>query len=90
MAQSTRDRDAMLLRNFRAFQKMLPELLPEQEDKLALIRDEKLVKVFDTVQEAFAYAKAHYNDKNYNIQPITDEVVDLGSLAVKVSTVGAA
>ena len=84
------DRDAMLIKNFEAFQKLLPSLLLTDRDRIALIRDERLVKIFDTPGELFAYAEAHFKDDNYSIQVIEPSPLDLDSLSVTVSTIAEA
>ena len=76
--RTMQDRDAMLIKNFEAFKKLLPSLLSTDRDRIALIRDEKLVRIFDTVDELFAYTKANYSDNYFSAQTITDKKLRLG------------
>lgn len=76
-------------RNFSAFEKMLPELATNHLGKFALLRDEKVVEIFDSARDALVYARAQYSDGLYSVQEINRRVVDLGyfSHAVPVGSV---
>jgi hypothetical protein len=65
-------------KNYKAFQKMLPELTQTDPGKFALLRHKKLVQVFDTAGDAAKFAMAQFDDGLYSIQQISGHVVDLG------------
>ena len=76
--RTMQNRDVAMRKNFDAFKKLLPSLLLTDRDRIALIRDEKLVRIFDTPDELFAYAKANYDDNHFSAQTITDKKLRLG------------
>lgn len=65
-------------KNYAAFAHMLRDLMADRAGKYALLRQEKLVDVFDTAGDAKKFAAAQYPDGLFSIQQITDRVVDLG------------
>lgn len=65
-------------KNFEAFQKLLPELIEEHNERFALMRGEKVVHVFDSVHDAVVFAKEKYDDDLFSVQKITKQAVDLG------------
>lgn len=74
--------------NFEAFLKFLPELKQKHPGKFALMRECKIVEIFDTAADAMKYAEVQYEDGLYSIQQITDQTIDLGyfSHALHVET----
>lgn len=64
--------------NYKAFEQQLPKLLPAYADKFALIRNEKIVEIFDTAHDAYIAAKKLYSDDLFSIQQITATPADLG------------
>lgn len=64
--------------NFEAFQAFLPSLIEEERGKFALMRDRKIVEMFDTAGDALRAAALKYGDGRYSIQEITDRVIGLG------------
>ena len=67
-----------LINNYKAFQKLLPELEPTDAGKYALMRKGKLSQIFDSPGDAMKFAEEKYTDGLYSIQQITDRVVELG------------
>lgn len=65
-------------RNFEAFEKLLPELLAIHAGEIALMRDGKLVALFENAGAAMAEGDRQYPDQLFSIQLVTDRVIDLG------------
>ncbi len=61
---------AALKRNAEAFDELLPQLIENEKGKCALIRDGKLVQVFDTMGDAVSHAQATYPDGLYMLRLI--------------------
>lgn len=78
-----------LINNYKAFQKLLPELEPTDAGKFALMRKEKLIQIFDSPGDAMKFADEKYTDELYSIQQITSRAVELGyfSHAVRLDPV---
>ncbi len=64
-------------KNYEAFQKALPTL-QAHAGKYALLRDEEIIAIYDTLSDAVATAEKFYPDGLYSIQKITADPVDLG------------
>ena len=64
--------------NFEAFQKVLPDLLPSEADRWALMRHGKCVDFYDTLRDAETAGRAMYKDRTFSVQQVSDAVVDLG------------
>ena len=75
----TTDRDAMLLANFRAFQKLSAQFKKADKGKYALMRDQKLIGVFATARLAYKHALDTYDDDNYSFQKIGQKPIDIPS-----------
>ena len=73
-----RDRQARIEINLRFFRTLLPSLINEHRGRYALLRDETLVGVYDTVRDAKLTADRFFEDGNYSIQQITETPVNLG------------
>lgn len=65
-------------RNYDAFVRVLSSLLPAHRDRYALMRDAKIVEIFDKPGEAHAAGVDRYADGIFSIQEVTDEPIDLG------------
>jgi hypothetical protein len=74
----TDQRKAAIDRNYEAFRQELPELLKKHEGKFALLRDQKVVQIFDTAADAVIYAQTAFPDGLYSVQAVSKSVVDLG------------
>jgi len=65
-------------RNYEAFKKLLPSILAQHRDKLALMRDEQIVGFFDSPRELLEAAYDRFADGIFSIQDVTDQPLDLG------------
>lgn len=65
-------------RNYDAFKRMLPSLLPEHRDQLALMRDERIVGYFDTPHNALEAGYERFPDGIFSVQDVTDVSLFLG------------
>ena len=79
------NRDTMIRANFEAFQKLSAQSKFKKEDKgkYALMRDQKLVGVFDDARLAHKHALETYDDDNYSVQEVGQEPIDLGFFSAK-------
>jgi len=64
--------------NYDAFMRMLGSILPEHRDKLALMREGRIVGYFNTPRDALEAASEQFPDGIFSIQEVTDEPIDLG------------
>lgn len=64
--------------NYEAFKKLLPELLKQEANKYALMRDGKLIAVYETMPDAITTAETMFSDGRWSIQNITDRPINLG------------
>ena len=64
--------------NYDAFVRVLGSILADHRDKLALMRDGKIVGYFSTPREALFAATERFPDDIFSIQEVTDEPIDLG------------
>jgi len=66
-------------RNYEAFEKLLPTLLPERAGKFALMRNAELVEFFDTARDAFVAGQRLFaQDGLFSVQEVVETPVDLG------------
>lgn len=65
-------------KNYEAFAKKLPELLPAHRGKFALMRDGEVTEFFDTAGDAYLAGQKLYPDGGFSVQEVTDVPVDLG------------
>ena len=65
-------------RNYDAFIRTLGEILNDHRDKLALMRDGRIVAFYATPREALRAASEMFSDGFFSIQEVTDEPIDLG------------
>lgn len=64
--------------NLEYFLKELPNILPVQAGKFALLRHQEIVGYFDTAADALAAANNSYQDGIFSIQQVTTGGVGLG------------
>ena len=64
--------------NYDAFVRLLGGIIEDHRDKLALMRDGKIVGYFSTPREALLAATERFPDAIFSIQEVTDEPIDLG------------
>jgi hypothetical protein len=81
MADAAKEASSEVRRNYEAFMQKLPELLPVQRGKFALMHDASIVEFFDTAPDAFRAGKKLYAEGSFSIQEVTDSVADLGFLS---------
>ena len=62
--------------NYRAFEKLLPTLRPQ--DKFALLRHGDLINIFDSTKDALIFASAQFPDGMYSVQQVTNKTIELG------------
>jgi len=65
-------------KNYTAFKKLLPSILPKHANKYALMRDGEIVEFFDTARDALITGNKLYEDDLFSVQRVTDTVEDLG------------
>jgi len=70
--------------NYEAFKQHFPGLLLKHPGKFALMRDEKVVEVFDTASDAVKAGRALFADARYSVQEITGAPVNLGYFSYAV------
>ena len=64
--------------NYDAFMLMLPMILSEHRDQLALMRDGEIVGYFGTPRSVLEAADLMFPDQIYSIQEVADEPLQLG------------
>ena len=64
--------------NFEVFQKILPDILPYETDRWALMRHGECVDFYDTLRDAETAGRAMYKDRIFSVQQVSDVVVGLG------------
>ncbi|MGR3984658.1 MAG: hypothetical protein OD817_05305 [Gammaproteobacteria bacterium] len=64
--------------NYAAFQKLDDRFFEEHYGKYALMRDCKVVEVFDSWQDARKTAMLLYTDKHFSLQKVDKAPIDLG------------
>lgn len=76
-------RSEELKQNFDFFQSNLYEYLHRYgQGKFLLIKGQKVIKCFDTKDDALKAGKLAYNDEVFSVQKISDEKVNLGIFSV--------
>lgn len=81
----SQEHDQQIDKNYTAFIKKLPEILPEKAGKFALMHDGEIVEYFDTARDAYIAGMKLYNDGLFSIQEITDIPINLGFFSHAVS-----
>lgn len=64
--------------NFKAFQRMLPELLQRHRGRWALMRHGKCVECYDTLRDARLVGQRLYEDGMFSTQEVTNEIPYMG------------
>ena len=65
-------------RNYDAFVRVLPTIVPSHAGKFALMHDAKIVEYFDTAADAYRAGQQLFKDKPFSIQEVTETAADLG------------
>jgi len=72
--------------NYKAFEKILPTLLPQHAGKFALMRNAVIVEFFDTVRDAYVAGQNLFKEDGlFSVQEIVEAPVDLGFFSHAVS-----
>ena len=72
------EHDEQIEKNYKVFLQKLPDLLPEQSGKFALMHDGEIVEFFDTARDAYIAGQRIFNDDLFSVQEITDIPINLG------------
>ena len=67
--------------NLAFFRERLPDLLPTNSGKYALIRHREIAGIFDTVTDAQLAGIKLYSDSIFSVQKISNEPINLGIFA---------
>jgi hypothetical protein len=66
-------------RNYEAFTKMLPSILPRHRDKYALMKSGEIIGYFSTAEDARTAGDIKFiEDKIFSIQQVSDAALNLG------------
>ena len=65
----------LINKNYDFFKKALPQLMKEHPNKIAVVRNQKIIETFDTVEEADQFViEKKYQTGTFLIQEINDTV----------------
>jgi hypothetical protein len=64
--------------NYRAFVRLLPELLPDHEGQYALMRDGRVVRYFASPRGALLAGRARFTDDLFSVQEVRRSQADFG------------
>jgi hypothetical protein len=65
-------------RNYEAFVKMLPAILPTHRDKYALMKGGEIISYFSTAEDARTAGEKFIPDKVFSIQQVSDAALNYG------------
>ncbi len=65
-------------RNYEAFKKLLPGIIEKHQGRFALMRDEQLIALFDTANDAATAGDKLFEDGLFSIQEVTTRRISLG------------
>jgi hypothetical protein len=71
-------RQAEIDANYKAFLKLLPNLMEKHAGKFVIMRDKEVVDFFDTARDAIIHATRTYDDGLFSVQEIIQSSTDLG------------
>ena len=74
--------------NYEAFKSMLPDLLKTDANRYALMHNQQVAACFDTSRDAMQAGRKLLKGKNFSVQLVTNEPVDLGYFS-RVGILGA-
>lgn len=72
------DTRAEVDKNYEVFQRLLPTIIAEHEDKYALMKDGEVIGYYSTLEDAYTTAEKFLADQPFSVQKVTDMPVDLG------------
>lgn len=79
MAAQQPNKEVQVKENYDIFKTQLPSLIIQYgKGKFVLMRDKKIVQIFDTKEDAIKAAQLHFEDGLFSVQEITDLDVNLG------------
>ena len=62
-------------KNYNSFKKALPKLIKEHPNKIAVVKDRKVIKIFNTIEEADQFViEKKYQPGTFLIQEINDTI----------------
>ena len=64
--------------NYKAFRRMLPNLLPRHAKRWALMRHGECIDLYDTLRDAHLAGNRLYEDGIFSMQEVTTLVADQG------------
>ena len=72
----------LINKNYDSFKKALPNLIKEHPDKIAVVKDQKIVEIFNTIEEADQFViEKKYQQGTFLIQQINNTVHYISRLA---------
>ena len=72
----------LINKNYNSFKKALPELIKMHPDKVAVVKDQQIIKIFNTIEEADQFViKQKYQQGTFLIQNINSTVHYISRLA---------
>jgi hypothetical protein len=71
-------------RNLEFFETKLPELLSANEDRFALLHDQQIVGIYDSLGDAQTAGEKLYPDGIFSIQKVTEKPLELGAYSYAV------
>lgn len=76
--QAISGKEAEIDRNFEAFARLLPSLLPEHANEYALMRHGEIVSFHASALDAQIAGNQAYDDRVFSIQQVDQRAQDLG------------
>lgn len=70
-------RDAVAA-NYEAFEQMLPDLIRDASGKFVLLKDRRLIDIFESASAAHAAGTARFDDGLFSVQKVKEGAVSLG------------
>lgn len=64
--------------NYKAFQKLLPDLMTTNAGQFVLMHNREIIDQFDSIGDAVKFGNEKYPDGLFSVQEITTTVSDLG------------
>jgi hypothetical protein len=65
-------------RNHEVFMTLVEDLRQDNDGRFALMRDQRIVGIFDTLRDAAVAGESMFGDGRFSIEQIVAEPVDLG------------
>lgn len=66
---------ALVNKNYNSFKKALSKLMKEHPNKIAVVKDQKVIKIFNTIEEADQFViEKKYKPGTFLIQEISDTI----------------